>query len=371
MVAANPATFRSVTSVGSRVRRPRWFALALAGVVGAWPMAAAQAGALRPELIDHDASWVMHLDVEQLSRAAMRDAMQNGSHPIFRQSARSLENMQRELKGLDPFALFRDVTMYGTGEAGAKVAAIFSTTALGDRLGELVREKEAYATLTVEDEPLVTWRDDGRTWFAHEERTGDDARRITVAEEAQIVIDALGVQRGDRRSMRGELASRFVAPPAAGSIFYLAGEKPAEFPHDEMTSAIVKQADRLAMEWGESASGELFASVKMIAKGAREAEEIAGTLAGFTVLARAQARREARYQPWQSLLEQLTLTTDGLRVDCTFRAGAQRVIAAMEESHRIAEAERIEVEGQGRGKSPDSVSFSGSGVNADRREGPR
>src|SRR5690606_10273872 len=191
---------------------------------------------------------------------------------------------------------------------------------------------------------LVTWRDDGRTWFAHEEHTGEDARRITVAEEAQIVIDALGVQRGDRRSMRGELATRFVALPAEGSIFYLAGEKPAEFPHDEMTSAIVKQADRLAMEWGESATGELFASVKMIAKGTREAEEIAGTLAGFTVLARAQARREARYQPWQPLLEQLTLTTDGLRVDCTFRAGAQRVIAAMEESHRIAEAERIEIE---------------------------
>lgn len=331
---------------------------------------ATYAGPLRPELVDRSASWITHFDVERLSQSPVREAIETGTHPALRRAARSIARTQRDLGGLDPFALFLDVTMYGTGTSGERVAAIFNTTALGDELNELVQEKEAYARLTVREIELVTWRDDGRTWYAHQLTTAESARQIIVAEEPTIVLEALAVTRGERPSMQGEFASRFPSVPGNGSIFFIAGEKPEEFPHDESTSAIVKQADRLTCDVGEH-NGALFAEMTIVAKGEQAAKDIAGTVAGMVLVAQTTAKRTAHHRPWLTLLDRVNLKTEGLRVECSFRAGVGPVLAAMEEAHRLAQAESEGRKSDTPNPSNDGSSTGGSTelINADRREG--
>lgn len=357
----------------SSTSRPRRWAVALAFTAAAVAFSTASvvhAGPLRPKLIDRSAAWVTHFDVERLAQSPVREAIETGTHPALRRAARSIARMQRDLGGLDPYDLFLDVTMYGTGETGERVAAIFNTTALGDVLGELVQEKNAYGQLVVRDTELVTWRDDGRTWFAHQMTAADNARQIIVAEEPTIVLDALAVTRGERASMQEEFASRFPATPGEGSIFFLAGEKPEEFPHDESTSAIVKQADRLSCDVGEH-EGALFADLTIVAKGEREANDIAGTIAGMILVTQTNAKREARHRPWLALIDRVNLRVDALHVQCSFRAGVAPVLAAMEESHRIAKAEQERRDGDSPDRPNDGSSTGGSSelINADRREG--
>lgn len=289
----------------------------------------ASAGPLTIEHVARDARWVAHLDVEALRASEFGRALLEGEHAVFAPLRDSIKRLQRDLGGIDPITSFLSATLYARPGEPERVVALFETTAVMDGVLPRLRTYEGFAELSINDTPLYTWRDHDRTWFAHISATMHDRRRLIVAEESALVIDALAVIRRTAPSLAGMEATLLPHLPAAGSFFFMAGEKPAGLGLDARSAAMLRLARTMGCDLGER-EGRLFANLTLIARRTDDAREIANTMRGMVGMARQLLTLNPGLTYLDYFLKGLTLTDGGERIAVGFQGTPQGVIAALE-----------------------------------------
>ncbi|MBI5361565.1 MAG: hypothetical protein HZA53_00200 [Planctomycetes bacterium] len=192
-----------------------------------------------------------------------------------------LEDEVEELEelGVEPLEDLKSVCVYGVGEGS--VVLLLGNARLEGAL-ERLKERGEYRREEMDGKVLHVFG--GDCFVAVLGREGSEERLLVQAGKREAVKLACDVLEGRAASLasREDAKRRFV--PAEGSIvFAAANEKLEGLQGLELGSNVVKLAEEVVFDLGES-HGELFAKLRVDAKDAKEARQIQQVLQGATAL---------------------------------------------------------------------------------------
>lgn len=312
-------------------------ALACAALVGASGLASADR--FDPRRVAQGAAWVAHVDVERLAASELYSVLSEGG-------TLRLEDQVEELAelGVDPLKDLKSVTLYGVGERS--VVMLLGNERLDGALERLKAAGE-YRREELDGKPLHVFGED--CWVAVLAREGSTDRLVVQADDRASVKLACDVLEGRARSLgSSEAGAKRFVPGEGSMLFAAANERLEALDGLELGSNVVRLAEELVLDLGE-ARGELFASLALTAKDAREATQLLQVLQGATALVGLVAGEDPEVgRVLRDLVGGLRFSTEGERVRAEFRMSTRllldhlRALEVLEAEDKAPEPRRRE-----------------------------
>jgi len=306
------------------------------GILATLVTAPAVAGPLRPERVGADAEWVVHVDVEALTRSAIgRFVLEHAGDLGIDMS--EIEKVRGEL-GIDPRTDVFSVTAYGPTAAGEDDGVIVAVTNgnADEAMARVMAMPEIRAELLdVDGYPVHALTDEDETMYVHLRPDGD--RRILVAgDDRESLLRALRVL--DGRAGDAKKAAVITRPPGSGSIVFAAVRDADLLEEFEPASDIARLSEMVTIDVGES-DGALFALAAITAGNEQDSRDVAQVVQGLIALGRLVAGQEPDLEPLRELASALQVTAEGSQIRVQFEYDTRPLIEAMKESFEAAEHE--------------------------------
>jgi len=249
---------------------------------------ASLAGGFDRRLISADADWVAHFDIEAFLASSLFRSIADHDLDFDIRNDDDYREFADEL-GVDPLAVAKSLTLYGTDERPDDPVAILWATAEFDRVIERIRREDEYRSLTEHGLELHGWNDDGDNGAFHVYTTRAGERLVIYADTTRQIADAVQVLRGERPSLSQSTEPRLTAEPAVGAfLFVQAAGGLSSLSGLDPVSTVAEMANGLILEVGESRSrinlrlaidtesGEDAMGISQIINGARALAALAG-----------------------------------------------------------------------------------------------
>jgi len=236
-----------------------------------------------------DTAFVLHVDPQVFLASAWWSAF--GELPEVVQALRDSDElrMAREQFGLDPFRDLLSVTVFGRDSKGGGGVVLVRTTDAADRAIEMVRAVDEHSSVESENLQLDFWGDatDGLVGSFHATPAGE---RVAIL--GRTVADVTGVIRaadGVAPRLADVAAPAIAATPRQGTFFYLEVGLPVpallesfdvELPGGDRVARLANGVQRLRIELGEAAGGDVFLELRVSTKDRRDARRIADAING-------------------------------------------------------------------------------------------
>lgn len=313
--------------MGSKIRSTWVFgaAVSLAGL--AW------AGPLDTSVVDKDATWLFHLNVEAGMASSCGRFAQEGmeKEPDMKEAIKKF--------GLDPTKEIKGFTVYGfkPGEDDG-VAVLVATTAV-DALGEKLAAQglENFETHKANGAVLYTWKLDGHTWHMAIRPTAKGDERVVLLASTQSQLDSgLAVVAGTKPSINaldkaGPEAAMLTRPSDHSIVFIVArglGESP------KFKTSLIKEAKSLSIDVGEDSTNtgvkETYANAAIIATDGPTALNMQQMIQGMIGFA-SMAAKNNDAKGFGDCLRALKVTADGSKVLITARTKSDDLVAQLKD----------------------------------------
>jgi hypothetical protein len=269
-------------------------------------------GALDTKVVGGDASWVAHVDVEAimaselgkmfLTAAEQKEGFANG-----------LEAIKKQI-GCDPLKDIRGVTAYGPRLGDRDGVVVFDATVAGDKLTDLLKEKESYKADEYGKHTVHQWTEKTRRRDTVETRYGCfyDNKTIVIATARKGLEGALDVLDGKSDSLAKTKAVEALPDPAKGTFFILGADKIAIPKRRRRRAAMLQRVSAVSMQGGES-DGGVFFNANVVAGSEADAVNMRTFIQGFLALSE-MTRQQEKFAPLQDLGEKIEISGKGKNV---------------------------------------------------------
>jgi hypothetical protein len=215
----------------------------------------AWAGPLDPSVVDKDATWLFHLDVE----AGMASTCGRFAQDGIAKDPEAIEGVKKF--GIDATKDVKSLTVYGFKPGEDDGVAILVTNSAIDKLPAKLKEEgaEDFESHIEAGITHLNWKADGRPWHLAIKARNDD-RLVLIASATNILETGLAVARGDKGSLNmveAEKVAPMLQKPSKGSIFFVAARGLADCP--KFKASLFKEAHSLLIDVGEEAGKETAA----------------------------------------------------------------------------------------------------------------
>ena len=298
------------------------------------------------DFVSADARWLAHVDVDRLLGADLVRAVMDKEGVSF--DSGEFADMKTAL-GLDPVTDVHAVTVYGTAQDPERAVAVVSgNVKLEQALDRLVmhmkREERA-----VGDLQLHHWSErdsnSGDELFTYVARRVDSDERLLLAgANADDVVHAARVVRGEAKGLSGSGSSLVLAPSPGAAIYVSASPELLDGLDVDAPDEVVKMVSSLRLEIGENA-GNTFIDARLGVREAAQAQQIVAI--GLTAAKVGQSFADTPMVFCQvynfeqyDLLSDTTRGVDLLPCVLTHIGNPQSTIGAEMKPPRVAEAKR-------------------------------
>ncbi len=237
-------------------------AASLGGLLLATPLVLA--GPLDPAVVDSQARWVIHVDIESALRTAVgRSLLSDHRSP----AAAALESLRWRL-GVSAVNDVHGVTVYGRSECADPGTVVVDMTAAADALHTSLAAAGLPGYQRSDSSPgsgavaVHSWKAEGQRVFAAVVPGSDaepDVRRVVVAPSIERLEQAMGVIAGSRQSAQdaadaeGQPAELSLEPDE-GAIIFVSATELGSF---EPRASVSRKISSLTINIGERATGVL------------------------------------------------------------------------------------------------------------------
>ncbi len=224
--------------------------IAAAGVISIATCASAKP--FEPASISADAKWVMHVDIDAISKTNAWKLIEPKllALPDFAKARADIERVgQVKLPGD-----LHDVTLYGPTFGESEAVVIINANVNDERLKTLVSLNESYTTETIGGQTIHSWQDNKQHLF------GGFAtdRRIVIGRAAESVIKALDVLGGKVETL--QKSSLVPDAEKAGLLIYVAGDQLANLSKVGARSPMIQQLQKAWITVQENDRGMIISS---------------------------------------------------------------------------------------------------------------
>ncbi len=190
-------------------------ALCVAGLIGT-----TQAKPFDAKSVNEDAKWVLHVDVDALSKTDTWKLIQPKlmNNPQFADAKAKIERVG-QVKLPDDL---HDVTIFGRSFGEQEAVVVINATVNAERLKTLLSLNETYTTASTGGYTVHTWEDKGRNMHAAFANDG----RIVISQSSNAVVGAMDTISGKSNPMKNPVLMPKQAD--AGVLMYVAGDQIAE-----------------------------------------------------------------------------------------------------------------------------------------------
>ncbi len=325
--------------MGSKIAiRSAWVlgaAVSLAGLARlAW------AGPLDTSVVDQDATWMFHLNVE----AGMASTCGRFTTDTMQKDP----GMQEAVKkfGLDPTKEIKGFTVYGFKPGEDDGVAVLVTTTAVDSLGEKLEAQglENFETHKSDGAVLYTWKLDGHTWhMAIRPTTKGDERFVLLASTQKQLDAGLAVVAGSKPSVKSldenGPAAGMLVKPSENSIVFIAARGLGDSP--KFKTSFIKEAKSLFIDVGEDSNAagikETYAKAAISAKDAPTATNMQQMIQGMIGFA-SIAAKDNDAKDMVTCLQALKVSADGSKVIVTARTKSEDLLNELKDLNAAIKA---------------------------------
>jgi hypothetical protein len=301
-------------------------------------------GPLDQGVVDKDAKWLVHVDVEAgLSSTCGRYLLEE-----IRKSPEKVIEQATALTGLDPTKDVKGLTIYGfkPGEDNDGVVVAITSTA-ADQLPEKLKgaKLEGFEAIVKNGVKCYSWTSDEHTWYLAVRRgAGGEDRVVVVASDEDALDHGLAVLGGDRASLKavrdGAANEPMLTSPSKGSIVFVAVKGLGDCP--KFKANLVKDARTLVIDAGEDAGEkgkESYARASMSVGDEQRAASLQQMVQGMVAFASMMARDNGAPEAADSLAR-IKVGTEGANVTASIRESSEGVVKRLKQLQTAVEQEK-------------------------------
>ncbi len=298
-----------------RVLRPGCVpSLLLAGALFAPPVLA---GPLERAVVDAQATWVVHIDLEAAARSLPGRALLEMAEA---EGMEARERFTRDM-GFDPLHVGRGLTVYGLSYADDAGVAVLTASAEAEKAADHLAKAplEGYSVEEVEGVRVHAWVQDGRSLHAAIlPGAKAEERRVVFASSREKLLRAARVVGGQEPGLAGEYpidagGGEIVAAAATG----MNAEKPAA---GGARATILRGAERMRMRLVERAgegSARLEGEMTLEAVSPQRAQAMGSMLQGVVATLSLLAADDPEMQPLAEIAAGIEVRTEDRAVRVT------------------------------------------------------
>jgi len=308
-------------------------AAAVSTALGAFASPSAEASGFDHRLVSAEASWVIHVDMENLLKSDI------GEFALDRADDFGADNqlkMFEQKTGLNPLEVIEGVTLYGAGEPGEEpVVLLVGSEAILDKLNEFV---EADGAPIQRHRALggVVYEVEDDVYIAVRKGRGDRALYV-FSEEGDLLEHAMEVIDGDEPNLSDLDEGRFRRPTHDALVFLTVhGDEFGEMIGDAgPASGLLDGADGLVFELSER-GGVLQMVASLGVEDAEAARAAMSMVQGLMMFARGamqadlEGAEQEQLQMAAELLGALNIRADGRHLTISFEYETERLIELAE-----------------------------------------
>ncbi|MCK4873009.1 MAG: hypothetical protein KAS72_09815 [Phycisphaerales bacterium] len=307
--------------------------VSLAGVV--------LAGPLDKSLVDADAMWLMHVDIEAAVQSKVF-AMARDHGELRAELDEAVAEFQEEL-GLNPLEDFMGVTIYGVGCDESDVVAIITTTDKADQVIAMLDEElssDEHRVVTAGDYTVHIIGDGGdgddRVYACIQGAEQSSLRRAYIAGDMAALLDGLAVAEHRRPSLAGTPDAELRVAPEMGSIFVAVVTSLDELPEVRPASHLARYAQSLQLDVGEHHDA-VYVRAAAVAESAENAQDMSQAVLGLLAIARMAAAERPELGPVIGLLQSVQVQTDDTRITVRLEMPVDELAQLAREAHELEE----------------------------------
>lgn len=294
--------------------------------------ASVEAGGLHKEWVAHDATWILHVDVEAAMDSTLGRALLSEESDIHL-DFHELEEIEHEL-GLDLREDLLSVTLYGTETEPDEVAVAIAvmTPEADEAMETLVNHEEVDVRESVVDgRTFHVIHDGGEKCYIHmRQGEEEDERIVLISEHRRAILDALDVIEGEASNMADEEPAGLAGVPRSGSIAFLAATNVGTMPDMHELGQILKLSDAITIDIGER-RGKTYAEGAISTADVQTARDIVEVIEGVIALGRVLPQMDPELAPLEELSEAFEVTRDGSRLTLRLQIDSVDLIEVLEE----------------------------------------
>ncbi len=283
------------------IKRMLLTAVALVGVANV-----TQAAPYEPKIVAKDAKWVLHVDVDALSKTdawkLIEPKLKNNPEYV-----KNLANIERIGKVRLPADL-HDITIYGPTFGEQEAVVVINANVNKERLTTLVSFNETYSSETVGGQTIHSWDDKGKKMKAGFAKDG----RLVIGQSQQTIVDALDTIDGKSEPLKTEVLTP--KQKDAGMLLYIAGDQLAQVAKGAVQSPVLQQLQSAWITVTENKTGLKLTS-QIIANNERAAEDVKHAIDGVKSAVSFAAQDDPDAALVSDAIIDMTAKNDGKTVD--------------------------------------------------------
>ena len=294
----------------------------------------AWAGPLDPSVVDKDATWMFHLNVEAgVASTCGRFATDGMAED---------HDMQEAIKkfGLDPAKEIKGFTVYGFKPGEDDGLAVLVTTTAVDGLEQKLAAAglESFESHKADGATITTWKKDGHTWHMAVRPTPKGDERFVLLASTQSALDSgLAVVAGTRPSVKALDAdgpgAAMLAKPSAHSIVFIAARGLGDGP--KFKTSFVKEAKSLTIDIGEEPTNtgvkETYAKAAISAKDGPTAINMQQMIQGMIGMVSMAAHNNKDTKGFAEELQAVKVAADGATVRISARVKSDEILQQLKD----------------------------------------
>ena len=291
-------------------------------------------GALNTKVVGGDACWVAHADIEAILTSEL-GKMFLAAAEKKEGFAKGIESMKKHL-GCDPLKDIRGITAYGPQLGDRDAVVVADATVAGDKLIDLLKEKESYKSDKHGEHVVHQWTDAGKHGDKGESSYACfyDNKTVVIATGLKRLTGALDVLDGKADNLAKTNAIKSLPEAAQGAFFVLAADKIA-FPKGKAPRAAIMRNVSAASVQGGEADGGVFVNASVAAGSEKDAVNMRAFIVGFLALSE-MVRQQEKFADLKDLGEKINVGGKGaeVRVDAAIPVKSVVRILTFIQKHR-------------------------------------
>lgn len=286
----------------------------------------AQAAPLDEKAIPASAKWVMHIDVDAITKTEAWSMLEPKlqARPQYAKQKNEIERLFRIKLPAD----LHDVTLFGASATKQDAVVLIRANMNQPDLKDLLSRVASFEEQTLEGHTVFTWDDKGQP------RSGSfiGTDRLIIAESTQNVVDALNVVGGKKEGLRSSaLLAGSKRQPTTGVLLYVAGDQLSTLAAQAgAKNPVVNQLDSAWIAIGADDKGLVLTSEVMAQKD-EVATNAAKSIEGFKAMMTFSNPEDDRAALISEAVAPLTAKAEGKRVTITWPVSNEQVEAILDE----------------------------------------
>jgi hypothetical protein len=304
---------------------------------------AAIAGPLDKSMVDREAAWVFHVDVEGAKTTAIGGFV---TESIRADLAKSPDMAEIRALGIDPLTDILGVTVYGFPGETHDGVAVLSTTTVADALKNTIPSAQGVTGFETREENGVTYM----TWTAHghpahaalRHGKSPDSRHVLFAISADRLNTAVSVMNGSRAALGAaadeKAADVLGASPREGSFIFAAARGLGDCPGMAPQAAAFRDAESLVLDMGEtSVDGvkEIYIEASMHMSSPDMAVQVQQMVQGLLAMAVLSTQGQPELAATAGMARSVQVTADNTAVRLTSRHKSEDVISLLRSLEKL------------------------------------